>query len=83
MRFGAADGKFRFALDDRGDDLDVAFFPRRCAGDEFTGLRRHRARLVPFHIELMETGASDMRQRKARILRNRLVERILGTVPGR
>ncbi|XIA66409.1 hypothetical protein ACFIOY_10625 [Bradyrhizobium sp. TZ2] len=59
------------------------FFPRGCAGDEFTGLRRHRARLAAFHIELMETGAADMRQRKARILRNRLVERILGPVPGR
>ena len=83
MRFGAADGKSRFTLDHRGDDLDVAFFSRGCASDEFTGLRRHRARLAPFHIELMETGAANVRQRKARILRNLLVERILGTVPGR
>ena len=57
MRFGAAHGKFRLALDHCGDDLDMAFFSRRRAGGQFTGLRRHGARLAAFHVELMQPGA--------------------------
>ena len=52
----------------------MVLFSRRRAGGQFTGLRRHGARLAAFHVELMQPGAPDMRQRKARIFRDRLVE---------
>src|SRR4029450_13063435 len=34
-------------------------------------------------VELMQPGTPDMRQRKTRIFRDRLVEGVLGAVPGR
>ena len=83
MRLGAGHGDFRLALDHGGHDLDMAFFALARGGRQFAGLSRHGARLAAFHVELMQPGAADMRQRKARILRDRLVEGVLGAVPGR
>ena len=83
MRLGAGHGDFRLALDHGGHDLDMAFFARRRPGGQLTGLRRHGTCLAAFHVELMQPGATDMRQGKARIFRDRLVEGVLGTVPGR
>ena len=83
MRLGAAGGEFRFAVDHRGHDLDMADFPRRRACDQFAGARGHGAGFLAFHVELMQAGARDMRQREAGIFRDRAVEGGLGAVPGR
>ncbi len=83
MRLGAGHGDFRLALDHGGHDLDMVFFALARAGGQLPGLRRHGARLAALHVELMQPRAADTRQRKARIFRDRLVEGVLGTVPGR
>jgi len=83
MRLGAVHGDFRLALDRGGHDLDMAFFARGRAAGQFTGLRRHGARLAALHVELMKPRAADTRQREAWIFRDRLVERVFGAVPGR
>src|SRR5258708_34140610 len=68
MRLGAIDGNFRLAVDDRGHHLDMADFPRCRAGHELSGMRRHRTGFLALHIELMQAGPCDMRQREARVL---------------
>jgi len=83
MRFGAADGKFRLALDHGGHDRNMCDFARRCAGRKLHRLRGHGTRFGAFHVELVKAGAADMRQRKAGIFRDCLVERGFGSVPGR
>ena len=64
MRICAARRLIRFALDHGGHDLDMVLFSWRRDGGQLMGLRRHGARLAALHVELMQPGASDMRQRK-------------------
>jgi len=83
MRLGAIGGNLRLAVDDRGHDLDMADFPPRRAGDEFAGTGGHGAGFLAFHVELMQAGACDMRQRETGIRRDRAVEGGFGAMPGR
>jgi hypothetical protein len=53
------------------------------SGYQLPRVRGHSARFVALHVELMQPGAGDMRQREARVLCNRAVEGVLGAVPGR
>ena len=83
MSLGGVDGDFRFAVDHRGHDLDVADLAGRGSCHQQPRVRGHGAGLPAVHVELVQAGAGDMRQREAGICRNRAVESVLGAVPGR
>ena len=55
----------------------------RAVGRQLPGMRGHGARLGSLHVELVQAGARDMRQRKAFVFADRPVEGVLGAVPGR
>ena len=69
MRFGGGHGEFGLALDHGGHDLDMLAFARTGVGGQLPGMRGHGAGLGSLHIELMQAGARDMRQREIRDLR--------------
>ena len=83
MRLGAAHRDLRLALDRGGHDLDVLALARVSAGGQLPCVRGHVACFGSLHVELMQAGARDMRQRETCIRLDRAIESLLGPMPGR